>query len=153
MPQTITITNEKGMTITPIIGKEFPDIVIPYINKATKNIRVLIYDWRWYPNDISNPCQLFNNSIIRAAQRGVAVSAILNSGNAAKVLKENKCKIRELSTGKMLHTKFMLIDERVLIIGSHNYTYSAMTKNYEMSIVVDNLTDWQGFIKYFNSLF
>ena len=61
-----------------IIGKEFPDKVIPLIDNAKYTIDIVVFDWRWYPQDPGASVQLFNQSIVRSVRRGVKVRAIAN---------------------------------------------------------------------------
>ena len=46
----------------------------------------------------------------------------------------------------------MLIDDNVLIIGSHNYTQNAFTMNFEASVIIKNSPEIKRFIEYFNNL-
>ena len=61
-----------------ISGSQFPKIVIPLIESAKSSIKVVVFDWRWYPHDAGKSVQLFNQSIVRAARRGCEVSGIVN---------------------------------------------------------------------------
>jgi len=54
--------------ITLLIGKEFPTKVIPLIREATKSIDIIVFDWRWYPDQIGSTIQQFNHEIIKAAR-------------------------------------------------------------------------------------
>ncbi len=53
-----------------IIGKEFPQKVIPLIEQAKTSIDIVVFDWRWYPQDPGASVQLFNQAIVRAVRRG-----------------------------------------------------------------------------------
>ena len=56
------------MTIT-IIGAEFVKKVIPIIKTAKNTIDIIVYDWRWYPDQIGSRIQKFNNTIIDAKKK------------------------------------------------------------------------------------
>lgn len=121
------------MTIT-IIGAEFVKKVIPIIKTAKNTIDIIVYDWRWYPDQIGSRIQKFNNTIIDAKKRGIQVRAITNHQNVVDILKQNKIEAKKNFSSKKLHVKLMLIDNETAILGSHNYTMSAFTLNYEVSI-------------------
>jgi len=55
------------------------------------------------------------------------------------------------SYGK-LHAKISIIDNKLLITGSANYTYSAFYKNYEYIILHTNKKEIEKFNKFFNYL-
>lgn len=122
--------------IFPIISNKFPETVIPRIEESKTKIDILVFDWRWYPQDIGCSIQLFNNAIIRKASQGVKIRAILRENYTAKILKENNIKAKVKDFDRLIHTKLMLIDEEITIIGSHNYTKNAFEKNLECSILI-----------------
>ena len=136
-----------------IIGKQFPDKVIPLIENAKNSIKIVVFDWRWYPNDPANPVQLFNQAIIRAKRRGVNVKVVTNISDIIKILTTEKIEAKKPATPKLIHSKMMIIDDKILILGSHNYTQSAFTMNHEISAIIKGREDLAGFLKFFNDLF
>lgn len=135
-----------------IIGKEFPKEVIPLIDSARHTIKVVVFFWGWYGEEPSNPCQLFNNSILRAVKRGVEVRACVNSQKIASPLRDAGIKVRIPVSKSLMHTKMLLIDDEILILGSHNFSQSAFTTNFETSIVSIKDECLPKFIAFFDSL-
>lgn len=119
-----------------LIGADYPREVIPLIAEAKKNIDIVVYDWRWYEDQVGHPVQQFNTALVRAAQRGVMVRAVVNS--AVNVGKLTRWGIRARTTRdrRTLHSKLMLIDGHTLVIGSHNFTRNAFSHNVETSVIV-----------------
>ena len=60
---------------------------------------------------------------------------------------------RPLSDKRTLHSKLILIDEKIVIIGSHNLTRNAFAHNIETSLVVDIPEGNDRFSQLFNNLF
>jgi phosphatidylserine/phosphatidylglycerophosphate/cardiolipin synthase-like enzyme len=139
--------------IQTIIGKEFPKIVVPYIDQAKESISILVFDWRWYPDQPSSPVQLFNQAIVRAVRRNVKIKVISNFPKILDILSELGCKVKHLITTNLVHSKLMIIDNKIFVIGSHNYTQNAFSVNYEASILIEAETGLDNFINYFNNLF
>lgn len=135
-----------------IIGRDFPKKVIPLIDSALSSIRIIVFDWRWYPNDPGNPVQLFNQAIVRAVKRGVKVDAIANSDDIISVLKSVGVNAKKLSAKNLVHAKLLIIDDISIVIGSHNYSQSAFTMNFEVSIYISYFNGVDYLIKFFNSL-
>jgi len=135
-----------------IIGKNYPKQVIPLIDRAVKSIKIVVFDWRWYENDPANPCQLFNASIVRAQKRGVNVQACVNSNAIAKPLMENKIDVKIPVSKNLIHTKFIIIDDEILVMGSHNFSQSAFTTNYETSIINKDPLQINEFVLFFHSI-
>ena len=121
-----------------IIGKEFADKVIPYVDEAKKNIDIVMFDWRWYASNPNSAVSRFNQSVVRAVNRGVSVRAIVNNADILPRLSTLGIKAGRAPYGRLLHAKIMYIEEKVLITGSHNYTQSGFQTNLEISVVLES---------------
>lgn len=135
-----------------IIGKQFPEKVIPLIENAQKSIKTIVYDWRWYVNDPGNSVQIFNQAMVRASRRGVKISAIVNHEDILTPLKENGIIAKKLNITGLVHAKLMIIDDNIVILGSHNYTHNAFVINHEISIILKECNVVQDFNLFFTSL-
>jgi len=135
-----------------IIGKNYPKMVIPLIEKAVNSIKIVVYDWRWYSEDPGNPCQLFNAAIVRARKRGVDIKVCVNSQAIAQPLTLNGIDVRIPISKNLIHTKFIIIDDTSLVMGSHNFSQAAFTTNFETSIINNDPLQIQEFIRFFNSI-
>lgn len=136
-----------------IIGQEFVKKVVPLIDQVKKQILICVFDWRWYENDLSNPAQIFNQSIIRAIRRGVNVQVVTNIPEVVKILKEQGAKVFHPMTTRLVHPKLMILDDEKVIIGSHNYTQSAFTTNFEVSVLLEQPDCIDSLKKFFFNLF
>ena len=125
---------------------------MPLIEKAVNSIDIIVYDWRWYRDDPGASAQLFNQTIVRAVRRGVKVRAIVNNNEIARVLKEVGCEARRLRRKELVHCKFMVIDDKLAITGSHNYTEAAFQKNLEVSVIFDDMGMIESLKNYFQNL-
>ena len=137
----------------PVIGKDYSVIVVPLIDAAKKSIDLCVYDWRFYPNRPEHPVSLFNQALIRAARRGVRVRALLNSALILPILREQGILAATPRDHRVLHTKFILIDDSDLVIGSHNFTSNAFTSNLECSVYAPGCPAVPRFAEFFNNLY
>jgi phosphatidylserine/phosphatidylglycerophosphate/cardiolipin synthase-like enzyme len=88
--------------------------------------------------------------LAKAVKRGVEVKVILeatgrlndelNTQNrqTGKLLEEKGVKVYFDSPRTTTHTKMIVIDEKLLILGSHNLTQSALKYNNEISIMLSS---------------
>lgn len=136
-----------------IIGREFPEKVIPLIDQAKNTIDVVVFDWRWYPQNPGSPVQLFNQAIARAIKRGVVVRAIANTPQIVSILNNIGARAKKLTTPHLVHAKIMIIDDQFLIIGSHNYTETAFLMNFEVSVIVEDEKTIKRVKEFFNNLY
>lgn len=135
-----------------ILGKNYPSVVIPLIDKARHSIKIVVFDWRWYENDPGNPCQLFNSAIVRASRRGIVIEACVNSEKIAKPLTTNGINVKIPISKNLMHTKFIIIDDEIVIMGSHNFSQSAFTTNFETSVVFEEPLQVNEFVLFFHNI-
>jgi len=135
-----------------IIGKQFPEKLIPIIDESKKSIKIIVFDWRWYPNDAGSPAQLFNQAFVRAVRRGVDVRAITNFEGIVKTLAPLGIKAKKLNSKNLLHAKFIIIDDYFLVLGSHNFTQNAFSSNYEASLIGEDAEAIKKLSNFFETL-
>ena len=141
------------MNVKPIIARDFVNEVVPFIEKAKNSIDIVVFDWRWYINDIGSPAQKFNQAIVQSARRGVKVRALVNSDKIVMKLKPLKIKAKKFISKHLLHCKIMIIDNQLVITGSHNYSQSAFCTNFEFSVLIDDVDFAKKTLEYFNNLY
>jgi len=144
---------DNKIKIESIVGNEFSPKAVEQINKAVKSIKIIVFDWRWYPTEAGTPMQNFNQSILNAKKRGLQVQIITNNQGIVKTFIEQGINAKQLKSKRLLHVKLMIIDDKHIITGSHNYTQNAMTINYEFSFLIYNCPQIERCLKFFNNLF
>ncbi|MFQ5728882.1 MAG: phosphatidylserine/phosphatidylglycerophosphate/cardiolipin synthase family protein [Waddliaceae bacterium] len=108
---------------------------------AQKTIRIAMFTWTRLD---------FADDIVKAQKRGldiqVAIDAQSGGGVSAKVverLQNGGVPVRLSKGGPLLHYKFMVIDDRILVNGSANWTKAAFTQNDDCFIILYDLTEDQ----------
>ena len=122
-----------------IIGREYPAVITKYIKNAKQSIKILIYDWRWYSDQLGSSIQNFNTELLNSANRGVAVSVLVNNDYILNILKDSKINVKKVNTSKVMHVKMIIIDQKYLFLGSHNLTKNAFDLNHEISVLLDDV--------------
>lgn len=140
------------MKNTVIIAGDFLKSISPHIARARKTIDIIVFDWRWYPDQPASDCQKFNKLIVDAVKRGVRVRCVVNSDDVARQLRNIGADVKKHLSTHLLHAKLMLIDNATVITGSHNYTQSAMTTNYELSVILEEIDNIEQFYIFFNNI-
>jgi phosphatidylserine/phosphatidylglycerophosphate/cardiolipin synthase-like enzyme len=140
------------MQCETIIAGDFVKKVVPLIDSARHTLDLCVFDWRWYPQDPSSPVQLFNQAIVSAVRRGVTVRALVNSDSILTTLRSVGVDAKKFVSGHLLHCKFIILDSTTIITGSHNYTQSAFSSNFELSVVLSDGVDCFPFQDFFNRL-
>jgi len=68
------------------------------------------------------------------------------------MLKENGISAKKLACAGLVHAKIMIIDDNIVILGSHNYTHNAFIVNQELSVILSDVENIESFNKFFDSL-
>lgn len=140
------------MQCDPIIATQYVEKVVPLIQEAKHTLDICVFDWRWYPNDVGAACSLFNRSIVDAIHRGVTVRALVNSENIAGTLRAAGAQVKKFVSAHLLHCKMIVIDDKIIVTGSHNFSQSAFQANYELSVILSDGVDTSEFNNFFKSL-
>ncbi|MBN8643495.1 MAG: DUF1669 domain-containing protein [Flavobacteriales bacterium] len=118
-------------------GTEIKQRILSEINKAQKSVYLAMAFFT--DRDIAN-------EIIEAKKRNITVDIILSSNaqneTVKLMFKEAYISVHAFNTGDergMMHHKFCLIDEKISINGSYNYSYNASNNNVENIHVSDSL--------------
>lgn len=135
------------------IGPAYVEGIIRLIENAKRNIDIVLYDWRWYADQIAHPCQRVNIALTNAVRRGVQVRAVVNNNIALASLKAAGIQARQMKDKRTLHCKLVIIDGSTLVIGSHNFTRNAFAHNVEASIAVEIPQEVTRLREFFNNLY
>lgn len=131
-------------------GTDIKQRIISEINNARQNIYLAM---AWFTDrDIAN-------AIISAKSRNVTVEIVLSSNEqnetVKQMLREASINVHAFETGDnrgMMHHKFCLIDSRITINGSYNYSLNASKNNVENIQVSDDTKTYQQFLAEFERL-
>ncbi len=114
--------------------------IISLIDSANKSIDIEVY--LLTSNDVIHALE-------RAKSRGVNIRIILEkrvmggaNQNAFNQLTRDNIKTKWASNVfKLTHSKIIIIDGKLVVVGSHNLSYTALNKNREISLLIyDNAT-------------
>jgi len=133
------------------------------IQEAKTSLQVMMFEMRYYDEHPNSPSNLLIKELIGAKKRGVKVEVILEVKE-----EEDRTTLGNRRTGKMLsdggvgiiydpafkttHTKVMVVDGELTLLGSANWTYHALTSNNEVSVLIRSKELAKEMINYFNRL-
>jgi phosphatidylserine/phosphatidylglycerophosphate/cardiolipin synthase-like enzyme len=146
-----------------IIGPEYSKIVIPLLDQAKTNLDIFQYSWGLYAHASQTPMQRINYAIKSAATRGVTCRALLHPGSPSDHLQSLNAAtaaalqvwgvLTKFTTASgVLHAKGLIIDKRLAILGSHNFSMRSMVSNIEISILVDDAAVVQRLLQFYEIL-
>lgn len=135
-----------------VLSGEFTKRLIELFDNAKESVYIFMFDWRWYKNDFSCDVSQINQALVRAVRRGVKVQTLLNYAEVVATLRQVGIDAKKYNFAQLLHAKSIVIDREIIVLGSHNLTQNAMTKNVEMSLIVSDEELAARIIKYFENI-
>jgi phosphatidylserine/phosphatidylglycerophosphate/cardiolipin synthase-like enzyme len=143
--------NQNSDTACPAIlltNENYFPALLKAIDEAQSEIFMSIFSFKAGVHKNSYPDRILER-LAKAVKRGVKVTAILET----TANRSDELNIQNRQTGKLLeekgvavyfdsplrttHTKLIVIDERLVLLGSHNLTQAALKYNNEISILLD----------------
>jgi cardiolipin synthase len=107
----------------------------------------MMFEASYYEKYPNSPTNVLIRELIAAHKRGVSVKVILERRD-----QRQRASVTNEKTGSMLsrggvdvvydpatvttHTKLLIVDGTISVVGSTNWTYSALEKNHEVSVLV-----------------
>lgn len=139
----------RAATIEAINDESYAPRAMEIINGARESLRLAIFQVRRYPRHPRSPSNLLLEALVAAAGRGVDVRVCVDHTEAAHLGDNNVRNLevaRHLEAGGVkvflspaattMHAKFLVADRQVLIIGSANWSFYALTRNREANLLV-----------------
>jgi len=141
---------EGNATIKPIFSPYSSEEVFNLIKDAKHEIKVEVYEF-------SN--KALADALIIARENGVSVQVILdssvyNNNGIFNYLLNNGVNVNWAPKKfRLTHSKFMIIDDSIILVGSMNWSESSMKNNREASVVIYSKEVSSEFEKVFDSDF
>ena len=127
-----------GSRIVVVFTSEDPALenaIVPLVKSATKSIRFLTFSFTDFP---------LADTMSQRAKAGVDVAGVfekVGSETEASELRTLMCRsvpVKQDGNSGFLHHKVIIVDERIVITGSMNYSTNAEENNDENVIIIDN---------------
>ncbi len=136
-PQTYCIDQS---SIVPISDRGYFPAVHDAFQKAEKSIHIAAFELKYYTKYPKSNENILINDLIDAHNRGVDVKIILDEysteNNAFNYLRENGVSVKYDGKDVTTHAKLIIIDGKIVILGSTNFSYYGLEKNKEVDVII-----------------
>lgn len=148
----------------------FPRVHELFMN-AKKSIYVIMFSARYYDAYPNSPSNVLLKDMADAKKRGLDVKIILEQEEPAsaglfkkkkiqpeqhervvRFLKQNNIPYILDSPDTTTHSKLIIVDEMYTVIGSTNWSFSALSKNNETAVVIKSREISREYLSYFNKI-
>lgn len=146
-----------------IPDREYFAVVQTCFGEARSSIAMMMFEAAYYGRYPNSPTNLLIRELIAARRRGVEVKVILekrkepdrtqkNNMKTGRMLSEAGVKVAYDPVAVTTHTKLLIIDGEISIVGSTNWTHSALEKNHEVSVIIRSPEVAKDLQNYFQSV-
>lgn len=131
-----------------LTDQEYFPVLERLIGQAERSVDLVMFLFK-VTESSKNRAGILVDALIAARKRGVMVTVLLEKSDydpplnrenqrVAAQLKKQGVAVRFDSDRTTTHAKAVVIDRRYCLVGSHNFTSSALSRNHEASLLVDN---------------
>jgi len=149
--------------IVPIFDDRAYNIICDIISSACLSCYILAYDIRIVSPNKINPINNILGILKYKREKGIDIKILLNgyvsrhlqskfNAYSYNLLKKDGFEVRKGSRNRLIHAKMVLVDKKILFLGSHNFTKSSFLRNRESGILINNKEKTAEYTKYFNEL-
>jgi len=146
-----------------VMDAQYFQVAKKMIYEAKTSIQVMMFEMGYYDQYPNTPSNLLIKELIDAKKRGVRVEVILEvkegkdrtterNRHTGKILSEGGVEVIYDPLFKTTHAKLMVVDGKLTLLGSTNWTYYALTNNNEASILIRSKEVARALLDYFNQL-
>jgi phosphatidylserine/phosphatidylglycerophosphate/cardiolipin synthase-like enzyme len=132
-----------------VLDREYFQVARGLLGNAEQSIQMMMFEAGFYANHPKSPSNILIGELISARKRGIRVEVILESSDRGGRATE-----RNRLTGRMLskegveviydplfvttHAKLIIIDGRISLLGSTNWTFYSLTSNHEAGVLIES---------------
>jgi phosphatidylserine/phosphatidylglycerophosphate/cardiolipin synthase-like enzyme len=133
--QTVVVNGSQIVVIFTSEDPALENAIIPIVKSATKSVRFMAFSFTDYP---------LADAMSQRAKEGVDVAGVfetVGSETDAAELRTLMCRkvpVKQDGNTGFLHHKVIVVDERIVITGSLNFSTNAEESNDENVIIIDN---------------
>jgi len=146
-----------------VLDAQYFQVAKKMIQEAKHSVQVMMFEMGYYDRNPNTPSNLLIKELIDAKKRGVKVEVILEvregedrtakrNRHTGKILSEGGVEVIYDPLFKTTHAKLMMVDGKITLLGSTNWTYYALTNNHEASILIRSKEVAKAFTDYFNQV-
>ncbi|MEL9940774.1 MAG: phospholipase D-like domain-containing protein [Ignisphaera sp.] len=148
-----------GCGVGVLVDKSYFQAVQSLLERANKSIYIAMYAMKYDPAEPGDPVNKLLNIVVNKSRYGVDVKIVVDDvtykdyPDTIAFLLGNNISVRlDESSGRTIHAKLVIVDNRTAVLGSHNWTESALQLNHEASIEIDCPDAVKTLLNYFDSL-
>jgi hypothetical protein len=149
-PKTSIFTRQNPLRIQPLLT---PDNYAAYVTKVIRSAKQTVYFQNQYIKVSKRPSADFERAVLDKQGDGIDVKIILRSeGDVRSMLEALRNKgfpEQNIRLQSGCHNKGIIVDSKIAVVGSHNWSAQGVTRNRDASLIFHN----EEIARYFEAIF
>lgn len=157
------LCENEDASVTPLPGNSYVQKLIDVVGQARHSVDVMMFQWVWYKGRGKLRVQQFNRGVVGCLKRGVKFRVVLDRNthgqavtkqnlNTADILRDHGAKVKFGPKFPCMHAKIFIIDDNIVVLGSHNLSDRATSMNEETSVLIYSRKVAMEYKRYFDSV-
>lgn len=142
--------------VIPVFNREYYPHVRKVLSNANESIHMAVFELKYYRQYPESNENRIIEEIIKAENRGVDVKILVDEystkNNAYSYLKSKGVEIKNDSEQVTTHSKLVIVDNKIVMVGSTNFSYYGLDKNNEANVLIKSREIAEKYERYFKSL-
>jgi phosphatidylserine/phosphatidylglycerophosphate/cardiolipin synthase-like enzyme len=146
-------------SVAVVVDRDYFPQAIEAISSARETVHVVMFsaNYQTSPEYSESSVNRILEQLVAAHNKGVEVSIIMDDwpeGNdkTMNYLQRNNVKVREIIAEGSTHAKLIIVDGRLVIVGSTNWSHHSLDLNREANVLINDESIAQRFESYFDYL-
>lgn len=129
----------------PVFDQEFYFTARDLIHEARHEILFSTFKLESKPSPLATQVNLLLSELISVSTLIPTTQVLLNYNSpqnsiskinffSASQLKKHRIDVRYLPNARTVHAKLLIVDQKHVLLGSHNWSIASLTKNFEVSL-------------------
>ena len=161
--QTRLMCENEEAVVTPLPGNAYIQKLIDVVGQAQHTVDIMMFQWCWYKGRNHLHIQKFNQGVIGLLKRGVKFRVIMDKQthgqsvtkqnlHTAEFLRENGARVKFGPQFPCMHSKIFIIDDNIVVLGSHNLSDRGTSMNEETSVLIYSRKVAMEYKRYYESV-
>jgi phosphatidylserine/phosphatidylglycerophosphate/cardiolipin synthase-like enzyme len=142
--------------IQPVTDQQYFNAINDLLKSANKSVHIVMFEVKYYEDYPNSSMNSIIKNLIDLRKNGVDVKIIadeyLTEKSTVNYLKSNNIDIKFESPDRTTHDKLIIIDGKIIVVGSTNWSYYAIEKNREANVVIYSEDVASQFENYFQEI-
>jgi phosphatidylserine/phosphatidylglycerophosphate/cardiolipin synthase-like enzyme len=145
--------------IAVVNDRDYFPKVSELLGGAQKSIHIIMFSANYQTQEeyMDSATNLLLQSLISARNKGIEVKMFMDDwpeGNSKTLnyLEKNNVPVSTISIDGTVHSKLIIIDSKIVVVGSTNWSYHALDKNRETNVIINDERVARLFEDYFSTI-